>query len=68
MKNSGRISIWGLLFIILIVAVFMGKASIWHILFFPFYMFAGILGLLLGVVLLIAIICIIALILIYFFG
>lgn len=68
MKDSGRISILGLIFIILIVAIILGKASIWHIIFFPFYMFAGLLGFILGVVLLIAVIALIAFILIHFFG
>ena len=57
MKNSGGISVWGLLFIILILAVIFGRASIWHIIFFPFYMLAGILGFLLGVVLISARVC-----------
>ena len=67
MKNSGRTNIWGLLFIILIVAVIMGKASFWHIIFFPFYMVAGLLGIILGIVLLAAFIFVIVLILSYFF-
>ncbi len=68
MKNLGRTNIWGLLFIILVIAVIFGRASIWHIIFFPFYMVAGLLGFILGIVLLVVIICSIALICIHFFG
>ena len=58
MKNSGeiRIGLISILFIALIVAVFMGKASFWHIIFFPFYVIGGALGIILGILFLIVII------------
>ena len=52
MRNNG-ISIIGLIFVILIVAVILGKTSFWHIVFFPFYLLGGVLGLIFGVLLLV---------------
>ena len=68
MKNEGRISIWGILFLILVLAVIFGKTSFWHIVFFPFYMSLGILGMILGIILLVVVICVIGLLLIKIFG
>ena len=50
MRNNG-IGIIGLLFIILLIAVIFGTTSIWHIIFFPFYVLGGILGFILGIAL-----------------
>lgn len=68
MKNSGRVSVWGLLFIILIIAVIFGKASFWHIIFFPFYILGGILGFMLGIILLVLFIIAIIVVLNWIFG
>ncbi len=46
-----RINILGIILIILVLAVIFGKASFWHIVFFPFYAIAGLFGLILGIIL-----------------
>ena len=68
LNRSGRISIWTILFIVLIVLICMGKASIWHIIFFPFYILGGILGFILAGILVFVILAGAFFLLIHFFG
>lgn len=53
MKNKGevRIGFLGILFIVIIVLVALGKINVWHILLFPFYLLGGCFGIALTTVL-----------------
>lgn len=56
MRNKGevRVGFIGLLFVVLLVLVILGKLSGWHLILFPFYILGGCFGIALSVVLCIA--------------
>ena len=54
-----RIGCFTAIFIVLLVLAIMGKSSFWHVILFPFYFAFALLGSCFGIVIFIALLCLI---------